>query len=655
MVAMRATTRAARHARLGVVARRNKATAAATVNGAEDDICGVPTLMTNSEAFVETLRVNGVKDVFGIVGSAFMDSLDLFPRAGIRFISVAHEQNAAHMADGYYRASGKTGTCIGQNGPGISNFVTGVAAAYWANSPMVVITPEAATMTKGHGGFQEVDQLPMFSTVCKDQVHVNNGARMAELTGLAYNASIRELGPVQLNIPRDFFYGQNTFTVPRPQTIEPVAGGETALQQAAELIRGAKNPVIISGGGVVQSEGGVAAVVALAEALGAPVASTYLHNDSFPHDHPLSCGPLGYCGSKGAMTVVSEADVLICVGTRLGPFGTNPQYGFNYWPNDAKVVQVEIDPKRVGRVKALKQDDVGICGDAALAAKSLVARLSAGAEAASVATKADRFARISEHKVAWEAEVQQMLVANQAAAEAEPGRLVPRQVLRELEKAMPEDAMVATDIGNSCSVSNGFLKFKEPRSYFAAMTYGNCGYALPAVMGAKVACPDRPAVAYVGDGAWGMSLNETLTCIRENIPTTTVVFNNRQWGAEKKNQVLWFGDRYLGVQLEHPDGGFAGIAKAMGAEGVQVTKLEDVGPALQAACAAQKEGKTTIVEIMTTRELGDPFRRDAMKLPQRLLSKYQATNESAESATQQPIDLGKDAAPDYKGPDAWKF
>jgi len=318
MVAMRATRSAARQARGGlVVARhRNMATAAATQSVVDDEVCRVPTLMTNSEAFVETLRVHGVKDVFGIVGSAFMDSLDLFPRAGIRFISVAHEQNAAHMADGYYRASGKTGTCIGQNGPGISNFVTGVAAAYWANSPMVVITPEAATLTKGHGGFQEVDQLPMFSTVTKEQVHVNNGARMAELTGLAYNASIRELGPVQLNIPRDFFYGQNTFVVPRPHHIERTAGGETALQTASELIRGAKNPVIISGGGVVQSDGGVEAVIALAEALGAPVCSTYLHNDSFPHHHPLSCGPLGYCGSKGAMTVVSEAGVLICVGTR---------------------------------------------------------------------------------------------------------------------------------------------------------------------------------------------------------------------------------------------------------------------------------------------------------------------------------------------------
>merc|ERR1719266_1460309 len=165
----------------------------------------------------------------------------------------------------------------------------------------------------------------------------------------------------------------------------------------------------------------------------------------------------------------------------------------------------------------------------------------------------------------------------------------PRAVLRQLEKAMPKNAIVSSDIGNICSVSNSYLRFNHPgQSHLAAMTFGNCGYAFPAAMGAKVAAPDRPAIAYVGDGAWGMSLNETLTCVRENIPTTAVVFNNRQWGAEKKNQVLWFGDRYIGVQLQHPETGFAGIARAMGAEGVQVSRLEDVGPALRAACDAQR-------------------------------------------------------------------
>jgi len=397
------------------------------------------------------------------------------------------------------------------------------------------------------------------------------------------------------------------------------------------------------------------ALIELAEMLQVPVVNTYLHNDSFPCTSKLYAGPIGYCGSKAGMKAVSEADVVLCLGTRIGPFGTNPQYGFNYWPSKAAIIQVEIDPKRVGRVKPLRSGDVGICGDAGLAAKSLIARLAAGAAPNCVASAGDRLTRLDQQKAEWEAEVQEMMRANQAAAEAEPGRMVPRQVLRELEKAMPTDAMVATDIGNSCSVSNGFLKFHEPRKYMAAMTFGNCGYAFPAAMGAKVACPDSPAVAYVGDGAWGMSLNETLTAVREGIPTTAVVFNNRQWGAEKKNQVLWFGDRYIGVQLSHPETGFAGIARAMGAEGVQVSNIDEVGPALQAACAAQKDGKTTIVEVMTTRELGDPFRRDAMKLPQRRLAKYQATNESAESATQQPIDLGKEEATDYKGPSSWKF
>eukprot|EP00927_Polykrikos_kofoidii_P046018 TRINITY_DN401_c0_g1_i3.p1 TRINITY_DN401_c0_g1~~TRINITY_DN401_c0_g1_i3.p1 ORF type:complete len:664 (-),score=112.99 TRINITY_DN401_c0_g1_i3:365-2356(-) len=620
-----------------------------------DDPTKTPLLMTHSEAFAETLRVHGVKDVFGIVGSAFMDALDLFPRAGIRFISVQHEQNAAHMADGYYRASGRTGSCIAQNGPGISNFVTGVAAAYWANSPMVAITPEAGTMTKGHGGFQELDQIPMFSTITKAQVHVNNAARMSELTAAAYNAARRELGPVQLNIPRDFFYGEATTLVPRPLTIERSAGGENSLRAAADILRSAKNPVIVSGGGVVQSDGGVRAVQDLAESLACPVASTYLHNDSFPSDHKLWAGPLGYLGSKAAMNAVHGADVIVCIGTRLGPFGTNPQYGFNYWPGEAIVIQIEIDPRRIGVVKPLKAGDIGICGDAAMATRSLKERLAAGPAPACMATVCEREAQLSSHRRVWEEELNQMMEANQAAADAEPGRMVPRKVLRELEKAMPEDAMVATDIGNSCSVSNSFLRFKHPRSFLAAMTFGNCGYAFPAIMGAKVAVPDKPAVAYVGDGAWGMSLNETLTCLREGIPTTAVVFNNRQWGAEKKNQVLWFGDRYIGVQLENPEGGFAGIARAMGAEGVQVSNLDEVGPALRAACASQKEGKTTIVEVLTTRELGDPFRRDAMKLPQRRLAKYQATNESSESATQQPIDLGKASAMDYKSPGTWNF
>jgi sulfoacetaldehyde acetyltransferase len=200
----------------------------------------------------------------------------------------------------------------------------------------------------------------------------------------------------------------------------------------------------------------------------------------------------------------------------------------------------------------------------------------------------------------------------------------PRQMLRELERAMPDGAMVSTDIGNICSVSNSYLRFDRPRSMFAAMSFGNCGYAFPTIIGAKVAAPDRPAIAYVGDGAWGMSFGELQTCVRENIPVTAVVFNNGQWGAEKKNHVDFYENRFIGVNLDKQPS-WAKVAQAMGAEGVRVEKTSDVGAALRAAAAAQREGKTTVLEMMVTRELGDPFRRDVLSLPVRHLAKYKAT------------------------------
>eukprot|EP00005_Dracoamoeba_jomungandri_P003068 CAMPEP_0174260592 /NCGR_PEP_ID=MMETSP0439-20130205/10000_1 /TAXON_ID=0 /ORGANISM="Stereomyxa ramosa, Strain Chinc5" /LENGTH=615 /DNA_ID=CAMNT_0015344867 /DNA_START=19 /DNA_END=1866 /DNA_ORIENTATION=+ len=580
--------------------------------------------MTTSEAFVETMVSRDVKDVFGIVGSAFMDSLDLFPSAGIRFISVQHEQNAVHMADGYSRVSEKHGVCIAQNGPGITNFVTGVAAAYWAHSPVVVITPEAGTMTKGLGGFQECDQLTIFKEMVKYQANVNNPHRMAEYTGNAFDFAMIERGPAQLNIPRDYFYGEYDCAIPKKKEVEAVPGGQHSLAQAAELISKAKNPVILSGGGVVMGNG-VQHVKKLAEFLSCPVATTYLHNDAFPASHPLMCGPLGYQGSQAAMHCIKEADLVICLGTRLGPFGTNPQYGISYWPENAKVIQVDRNHRNLGLTKPV---DVAIQGDAGLAADALQKLLSN----TKVSNKESRLARMKEHQDNWTKTLDEM-----SSASGRDGKMRPRAALRELEKAMPENAMVATDIGNVCSVSNSYLRFNAPKSFLAAMTFGNCGYSFPAAIGAKVARPDRPSVAYVGDGAWGMSLAEVLTCVREKIPTTAVVFNNGQWGAEKKNQVLWFGDRYVGTNLDNPS--FANIARAMNAQGVTVDRLEDVGPALQQACKAQEDGVTTVVELMLTRELGDPFRRDAMKLPQRLLPKYKHTSRDSESPTGQPVDL----------------
>ncbi len=577
--------------------------------------------MTPSEAFVETLAANEVKHLFGIMGSAFMDAMDIFEPAGIDFISVVHEQGAAHMADGYSRVSGKHGVVIGQNGPGISNCVTAVAAAYWAHSPVVLITPEAGTMGMGLGGFQEANQLPMFQEFTKYQAHVNNPARMAELTGRCFDRAMSEMAPAQLNIPRDFFYGDIDVQIPSPSRVDRGAGGIESLSRAADMLAGAQFPVLVSGGGVVNANG-VEECQKLAERLSAPVVNSYLHNDSFPASHDLWCGPLGYQGSKAAMKLISQADVVLALGTRLGPFGTLPQHGMDYWPKDAKIIQVDADHKMLGLVKPIS---VGICGDAKAVALALATQLESQ-KLVSDNNKAQRLEKIAAEKQAWETELDEWIHENDSysldAIERAGGQLLhPRQALRELEKAMPEDVMVSTDIGNINSVANSYLRFEKPRSFFAAMSFGNCGYAFPTIIGAKVAAPNRPAISYAGDGAWGMSMVETMTCVRHNIPVTAVVFNNSQWGAEKKNQVDFYNRRFIAGELHSQS--WAGIAQSMGAEGETVNRLDEVGPALKRAVDRQMtEGKTTVLEIMCTQELGDPFRRDALSKPIRYLDKY---------------------------------
>ena len=308
------------------------------------------------------------------------------------------------------------------------------------------------------------------------------------------------------------------------------------------------------------------------------------------------------------MKLIAKADVVLALGTRLGPFGTLPQYGLEYWPENAKVIQVDSDQRVLGLVKPVT---VGVHGDAAGATRELLERLENAPDApVCLANAEERVAQVAAEKETWENELDAMSVGPD-------GELAPRRALRELERAMPNDAIVSTDIGNICAVSNSYLRFERPGSFLAAMSFGNCGYAFPTAIGAKVAAPDRPAVAYVGDGAWGMSLQETLTCVCENIPVTAVVFNNGQWGAEKKNQIDYYADRFVGTNLNNPS--FAEIGRAMGANGIRVTSADEVGDALRTATASDK---ATILEVVVNQELGEPFRRDALKKPVRHLPKY---------------------------------
>jgi sulfoacetaldehyde acetyltransferase len=578
--------------------------------------------MTSQEAFVEALRVQGVKFAFGIVGSAFMPSLDVFERAGIRFVDVAHEQGAAHMADGYTRANGEIAVCIGQNGPGITNFVTAVAAAYWNHTPMIVVTPETATKTQGLGGFQETRQLPYFEEITCHQETLAHPTRMVESLNRCFQRARQHSAPVQFNVPRDMFTQIIDVGIPEPIMPGRQMGDKDTVAKAAELLRTAKFPVIVSGAGVVLSDA-VDECRRLAECLGAPVANSYLHNDSFPASHPLAVGPLGYQGWESAMKLVQQADVILALGTRLNPFSTLPQHDIEYWTGKAKIIQVDANPDMLGLAKPI---DVGICGDARAVAEQLLEAL--GNHSAGAAGQ-ERKDQIATQKSAWlqklagwdHEEDDEGSTWNARAKADEPEKMAPRQVLRAIQDGLPSNAMVSTDIGNICAMANSYLPFEEPRSFLAPGLFGNCGYAFPSIMGAKLARPDRAAVALVGDGAFGISLNELPTCIRMSIPVTIIVFRNGQWGAEKKNDILWYDERFVGTELGDTFS-YAAVAEAFGCRGVRVATMAELTSAVSQACELQNDGTTTLVEVVVNKELGAPFRRDAMQDQHTLLPRY---------------------------------
>lgn len=561
--------------------------------------------MTPSEAFVEILVAEGIKIVPGIVGSAYMDALDLFPEAGIRFVSVAHEQNAIHMGDGYARITGRPSFVIAQNGPGITNFVTAVAAAYWAHTPLVFVTPSAGSMGVGLGGFQETDQLPIFSKMTKWQVQVNRPERMAELLRRAFYVAKAESGPVQVDVPRDYFYGESEYDIYPSADIRRGSGHPEDVAEAARLLDGASFPVIISGGGVVLS-GAVEEVKALAEHLSAPVVNSYLHQDSFPWSHELAAGPLGYQGSKAAMKLIADADVVLAIGCRLGPFGTLPQYGMTYWPEQAKIVQVDVDHRRLGLTKKIT---LGIPADAKAFASELLAALRSLSPGR--ARDEARIARVAAERKAWAEELEAL-----SARTGEP--ISPRHALAVIRDTIPPGSIVTTDIGNISSVANSYTHFERPRRFLAAMTFGNCGYSYPTALGAKLAEPETPVIAHVGDGAWGMSLAEVMTAVREDIPVVAVVWDNSQWGAEKKNQVDYYDNRFVGTNISNPD--FSAVARAMGADGIRIEKEAEIADALRSALSS---GRPTVIDLVVdSEELAEPFRRDALHPPVRLLDKY---------------------------------
>ena len=573
--------------------------------------------MTTEEAFVKTLQMHGIEHAFGIIGSAFMPISDIFPQAGISFWDCAHEGSGGMMGDGYTRASGKMSMMIAQNGPGITNFVTAVKTAYWNHTPLLLVTPQAANKTIGQGGFQEVEQMALFEDMVAYQEEVRDASRVAEVLNRVILNAKRASAPAQINMPRDFWTQVIDIDLPEIVSFERPNGGSDAIAQAAALLDSAAFPVILNGAGVILADG-IEASKKLAERLDAPVCVGYQHNDAFPGSHPLFAGPLGYNGSKAGMELISKADVVLCLGTRLNPFSTLPGYGIDYWPKDAKIIQVDINADRIGLTKKVS---VGIIGDAKKVAEGIFEQLSGSAGDAG---RSERKAAIAQTKSAWAQQLSSMdheeddpgTTWNQRARSAKPDWMSPRMAWRAIQSALPKDAVISSDIGNNCAIGNAYPSFEESRKYLAPGLFGPCGYGLPSIVGAKIGCPDVPVIGFSGDGAFGIAVTELTAIGRGEWPAVTmIVFRNYQWGAEKRNSTLWYEDNFVGTELD-TQVSYAGIAQACGLQGVQAHTMDDLRDALNKAVEDQmKHGKTTLIEAMINQELGEPFRRDAMKKP----------------------------------------
>ncbi|MAB02541.1 MAG: sulfoacetaldehyde acetyltransferase [Rhodobacteraceae bacterium] len=573
--------------------------------------------MTTEEAFVKILQVHGIQHAFGIIGSAMMPISDLFPLAGIKFWDAAHECNAGMMSDGYTRASGKMSMMIAQNGPGITNFVTPVKTAYWNHTPLLLVTPQAANKTMGQGGFQEVEQMALFKDMVAYQEEVRDPSRIAEVLNRVIMQSKRASAPAQINVPRDYWTQVIDIELPAVVDFELPSGGEEAINKAADLLSNAKNPVILNGAGVVIGDA-IPASMRLAERLDAPVCCGYQHNDAFPGSHPLFAGPLGYNGSKAAMELISQADVVLALGTRLNPFSTLPGYGIDYWPKNASIIQVDINADRIGLTKPVT---IGIIGDAKKVASSLLEKLDSKAGDNG---RQERRTVISKTKSVWAQELTSMdhedddpgTSWNERARGREPEKMSPRMAWRAIQSALPVDAIISSDIGNNCAIGNAYPTFEDGRKYLAPGLFGPCGYGFPSICGAKIACPNVPVVGFAGDGAFGISMNEMVSCGRDDWPgITMVIFRNYQWGAEKRNTTLWYEDNFVGTELD-TGVSYAKIAESCGLVGVQVADMDSLTDTLHAAVKAQMdENKTTFIEVILNQELGEPFRRDAMKKP----------------------------------------
>jgi len=554
--------------------------------------------MSGGKAIVEAMRAEDVRHVFALIGSAGMEIFDaLYDEAGIRFIGVRDERTGTHMADGYARASGGPGVMLaGQNGPGATNLVTGLAQASAAYSPVVALAGSLSSAHIYRDAFQEVNQQALFSAVTKKTWTLTQTARIPEMMREAFRTALTpRRGPVALNLPRDLL--AEVAEIPdayNPRGRGPMGrpGADPALiDAAARLLAGASRPLIIAGGGV-KSGRYSREVLALAELLQAPVALSPGHGDAVPCAHPLYAGQVGPRGNAVASALAREADVILAIGTRLG-FNTT-FYTYDNLSRSAKIIQVEIEPTAVGRFFPV---EIGIEADAGIVAIALHAALGGHRATAAAAWAAD----FAMKRAA-------MLAERDARAGGSGSPIQPAALYRALREALPHDAMFTMDAGTLCLQATDQMLYRQPPALFTPLDFGLVGFSYAAGLGVKLACPDRTVVSLMGDGGFGMTVSEIGTAVANGINTVCVVMNNGCWGAEKAYQRDFFGGRYIGADVPNPP--YDRLAELYGAMGFRAERVEEIAPAVDAAVRC---GKPAVVDVQVDPNALYSFRRDSFK------------------------------------------
>jgi len=556
------------------------------------------TEMSGGAAAVAALQAEGVSHMFGLIGSATMELFDaLYDADDIHFVGVHDERTGMHMADGFARASGKAGVMLaGQNGPGTTNLLTGLAQARAAYSPVVSL---AGALASGHvyrDAFQEVDQQSVFVPVTKRVWTAPSADRVPELMREAFRVALSpRKGPVHLNLPRDVLSATHAFdSMQAPRTYRnhsvPAAHPD-AVRDAADLLATAERPVMIVGGGI-KDTGGHEAATELAEALNSPIVSSPGHGDAVSHSHPLNAGQMGPRGNVVASRLVKEADVILALGTRLGFNSTF--YSYDNVNRDAKIIHVEIEPTAIGRFFPI---EVGIFADAPTTARQLVEAMPAATQRAAV----DAWTK------AFQEERRTFLTDRDAnAVETHPTQ--PSGLFKALRSVLPAEAAITMDAGTLCLQAHDALNYFTPKSLFTPLDFGLVGFSYAAGLGVKLARPDQPVISLMGDGGFGMTLSELSTAMDHDINTVTIVMNNQCWGAEKAYQRDFFDERYIGADVTSPP--FDKVAELYGGAGFRADRLEDVAGAVEAALASDKPA---VVDVAVDPDALYSFRRDSFK------------------------------------------